>query len=66
MIESIVQVERVCSIALFVIGDGLLPDNEVLIKGMARAQLPDGDWAFDRLEWDSSRAAIVFYTEEEG
>ena len=65
MIHNVVQVSRMCSVALCADGDTALPESDVLIKGMARALLPDGDWFLDRIEWDSERAVIVYYIEED-
>ena len=63
MIHSDVQVFRTCSIELYTL-EGKLPDNEVILKGMARAQLPDGDWTFAKLVWDSERTVVLWYEEE--
>ena len=63
MIHTDVQVTRTCSIEVYDF-DNPLPENEALIKGYAHAVLPEGDWTYQELVWDSEHNAVVWYLEE--
>ena len=63
MIHTDVQVTRTCSIEVYD-WDNELPENEELIKAYARDVLPEGNWTFQEVIWDSEHNAVVWYLEE--
>lgn len=65
MIHSDVQVTKVCSVQLYTTGNTKLPEDELTLQAMASGALPDGDWTFREIVWDSENNAVVWFEEDE-
>jgi hypothetical protein len=64
MIHTDVVVTETCSVQLYTTNNIKLPPDDTILKELARAALPDSEWEFQEIVWDTKNSAVVWFTRD--
>lgn len=65
MILTDMQISEVCTVQVYTSDGSILPPDDYELTRIARDALPQGDWDFCEIKWDSSKTAVVWFERQD-